>query len=50
MKITNYAENCGEKCGECVNRVEDTLDYVEISIINKINHKVQTTVKRKVFN
>jgi len=50
-KITNYAQNFREKKG--INYAENTLDYVEILTVNKIDNKAfpmyRTTVKQKAL-
>ena len=39
----------GKTQKNCVDYVENTPDYAEISTVNKIDKKVQTTVKRKAL-
>ena len=39
----------GEKCEKCVDYAVNTLDYADISTVNKTDDKVRTTVKRKAL-
>ena len=49
-KITNYADIFGKKC---IDYAENTLDYAEISTVNKTEHKAfrmyRTTVEQNAL-